>query len=64
MHLSVFGGQLVRLSVCEASWCICQSSGPAGEFVSLVSAGRAGASVSKWGQLVHLSVCEASWCIF
>ena len=37
-------GQLVHLSVCEASWCICQSAGPAG------------ASVSFRGQLVHLLV--------
>ena len=63
MHLSECGGQLVQLSVCGASWCICQSSGPAGAFVSLVFAGPAGAFVSMWGQLVHLSVCEASWCI-
>ena len=58
VHLSVWCqlSQLVYLSVCGASWCICQSGICGASWCICQSSGPAGASVSIWGQLVHLSV--------
>ena len=66
----------MHLSVWRASWCICQSEGPASASLgaswcicqyeepagaSVSMRGPAGASVSLRGQLVHLLVIGASW---